>query len=368
MRIQLIFLLSAVFTLSNASAKEITLTDSVKKYKFLAKTARQHKNYQEAAEFYRKVTFFDTTDQKSWFFLGDVLYRSRDLVKAKAAFVSALKLDSLHFNTNIRLFSVYSQESDLESAAAALERVLIVKPKKEEYRRKLADLYRLQGDSQRAIFHYEILIDADQSDKNIVEILAVMNQDIGNINEALKWRRALLSGGDVGSQVEQLEGVTALHLELENYVEVFGSLYRLALLDTSNGYSYYKRAEELAEKIGDEVNLVKSREGMVRTNAGDADTIVKLAEWYTSRSQTKMSEKWVDRGLEAEPNSAQLLILKGDLLFQAQNNRAAIASYERAMREPAWERIAQQRIWNINPPETEEEKLKKAFFGGSDKD
>jgi tetratricopeptide (TPR) repeat protein len=365
-KIQLIFLLSAVCALSNASAKEVTLTDSVKKYKFLAKTARQHKDYQEAAEFYRKVTLFDTTDQKSWFFLGDVLYRLRDLAQAKAAFFSALKLDSLHVNTNIRLFSIYSQESDLESAAAALERVLIVKPKKKEYRRKLADLYRVQGDSQRSIIHYEILLGTDQSDKSLVEILAILNQDLGKIDEALKWRRALLSGGDVGSQIEHLEGVTALHLELKNYVEVFGSLYRLALLDTSNGYSYYKRAAELAEKIEDEVNLVKSREGMVRTNARDADTIVKLAEWYTRRGQPKMSEKWVDRGLKADPNAAQLLVLKGDLLFQAQKNRAAIASYERAMGEPDWERIAQQRIWNINPPETEEEKLKRAFFGGSD--
>ena len=79
-----------------------------------------------------------------------------------------------------------------------------------------------------------------------------------------------------------------------------------------------------------------------------------------------MSEKWVDRGLKVDPKSAQLLVLKGDLLFQAEKIQAAIASYERAMEEPNWERIAQQRIWNINPPETEEEKLKKAFFGGSD--
>ena len=57
-------------------------------------------------------------------------------------------------------------------------------------------------------------------------------------------------------------------------------------------------------------------------------------------------------------------MLKGDILFQAKKNQAAIILYERAMRQPDWERIAQQRIWNINPPETEEEKLKKAFFGG----
>jgi hypothetical protein len=37
-----------------------------------------------------------------------------------------------------------------------------------------------------------------------------------------------------------------------------------------------------------------------------------------------------------------------------------------AMSDPAWERVAQQRIWKIHPPETEEEKLKREFFGGQD--
>jgi len=365
-KIQLIFLLLAICGISNLSATEISFADSVKKYKFLAKMSRQQKDYQEAAEFYRKVTLFDAKDQKSWFFLGDVLYRSRDFIQAKAAFVSALKLDSLHVNTNVRLYSVYSHESDLDSAAAALERVLIVKPRKEEYRRKLADLYRLQGASKKSIFHYELLLDADKSDEGIVEILAILNQDLGHIEEALKWRRVLLSGGDVRSQIEQLEDVTSLHLESENHLEVFKSLYRLALLDTANEYSYYSRAAILAEKIEDELNLVKAREGMIRADPSDTDTVVQLAEWYIKRDQAKLAEKWLDRGLEADGNAAQLLVLKGDVLLQSEKNQAAVSVYERAKGDPTWERIAQQRIWNINPPETEEEKLKRAFFGGSE--
>ena len=44
----------------------------------------------------------------------------------------------------------------------------------------------------------------------------------------------------------------------------------------------------------------------------------------------------------------------------------AVTVYEKAMSDPAWERVAQQRIWKIHPPETEEEKLKREFFGGQD--
>ena len=151
------FLLFAIGAVANVSANEITHSDSLKKYKFLAKTARMQQDYQEAAEFYRKVTLLDSKDQKSWFFLGDVLYRLRVFDEAKVAFVSALLLDSLHVNTNLRLFSVYSHESDSKAAAAALERVLQVKPKSVIHRRKLADLYRVEGELQRAISHYEFL-------------------------------------------------------------------------------------------------------------------------------------------------------------------------------------------------------------------
>ena len=366
MKIQLIFLLSVVCALSNALANEISLTDSVKKYKFLAKTARQQNDFQEAIRLYRNVTFFDSDDQKAWFFLGECLYRSKAFVEAKTAFISALNIDSLHVNSNIRLYSILSNESDFESAARALERVLIAKPQSVEYRWKLADLYRHQGESGKSIFHYEAILNDKNDDKELIEILAILNQDLGQTEEALKWRRILLAGGDLNSQVEQLEGLTALQLESGNHIEVFNSLYRLAVLDTINSYSYYNRAAEIAEKIEDELNLIKSQEGMARTNVSDIETVIRLSEGYMKRNQFKLAEKWLDRGLEVDANSAQLLLLKGDLLHDSGSDTVAVSFYRRAMHDPVWERIAQQRIWNVIPPETEEEKLKKAFFGGSD--
>jgi hypothetical protein len=44
---------------------------------------------------------------------------------------------------------------------------------------------------------------------------------------------------------------------------------------------------------------------------------------------------------------------------------SVIAEYEKALHDPNWASVAQQRIWQIRPPETEEEKLKKSFFGQS---
>ena len=48
--------------------------------------------------------------------------------------------------------------------------------------------------------------------------------------------------------------------------------------------------------------------------------------------------------------------------------RDAVASFELARIDPNWEAVAQQRIWQIHPPETEEEKLRREFFGDSSTD
>ena len=74
----------------------------------------------------------------------------------------------------------------------------------------------------------------------------------------------------------------------------------------------------------------------------------------------------MDKGLKEDPEDAHLLVLRGDELVRTGDEEGAIAAFEKARANPAWEKIAQQRIWQIRPPETEEEKLIKQFFGGGD--
>ena len=59
-------------------------------------------------------------------------------------------------------------------------------------------------------------------------------------------------------------------------------------------------------------------------------------------------------------------MLRGDLLGRQDAEEEAIAEYELALRDPNWAAVAQQRIWQLRPPETEEEKLRRQFFGGDD--
>ncbi len=363
----LMCIVGALWALSSISASaEVAAADSVRKYKFLAKTSRQKNEYAEAIKYYGKLIEYSPKDIQANFFLGDMYYRSRDFDGARIALKKAISLDSLHVNSNLRLYSIYITADVADSAAHCLERIVASKPDAAEHRRKLADLYRREGDNARAVFHYDYLVNTGLGDEELYEMLALLYQDLGQMDKALEWRRKLLGDGESSPSVEQLESVVALQLETGDIAGTYKSFFKLALVDSANAYSYYSRLATFAEKNGNEANLLKAREGMVRANPKDLETVAELVEWNINQDQFKAARRWLERGLGSEENAAHLLVLKGDLLLRQGAEDEALAAYEKAKADPAWERVAQQRIWKINPPETEEEKLKREFFGGKD--
>ncbi len=363
----LVFVVGALWALGSAlSSAEVATADSVRKYKFLAKTSRQKKEYAEALHYYSELVKYSPEDCQAHFFLGDMYYRTKDFPAARRALQAALALDSLHVNSNLRLYSICIASADGVEAAQSLERVLTVKPDRAIHRRKLADLYRREGNDERAIYHYNALVEDGAEDEELYEMLALLYQDLGQVDKALEWRRKLLGNGETGPSAEQLESVVALQLETGDIAGVYKSLSQLALADSANAYSYYNRMATLAGEQGDENMLLRGREGMVRANPRDVEMVAMLVEWNLNKDRLSAARKWLEHGLRNENRAAHLLLLKGDILLREGAEAEALAAYEKAKADPLWEKVAQQRIWKINPPETKEEKLKRQFFGGKD--
>ena len=60
----------------DVQAQEIATADSVRKYKFLAKTAREKKEYDAAIGYYTALLQYSPNDLKAAFFLGDTYFRT----------------------------------------------------------------------------------------------------------------------------------------------------------------------------------------------------------------------------------------------------------------------------------------------------
>lgn len=355
---------------ARANENEVAIADSIRKYKYYAKTARQNKEYDRAIGYYTTVLQYSPQELTAAYFLGQLYFKEKkDLDNARIALRRAVSIDSLHLNSNRLLYTIYQAVGEADSAALSLERVLRKKPNAAD-RRKLADLYRREGRNERAIVHYEQLVEAGRGDTTgvedaeLIEILAVLHQELGQVDQALEWRKRQVEGGTGGA--DQLESIVELKLEVGDVEGAYDTLLELAKVDSQNAYSYYNRIASIASEEDDDTWRSKGLKGMVEADPKDLKSIAELVEWHQGRGELAEAKEWLRRGLKVNPEDAHLLLLKGDNLVREGDEEGAIAAFEKAKADPAWEKVAQQRIWQLRPPETEEEKLKRQFFGGEE--
>ena len=355
---------------ARANENEVAIADSIRKYKYYAKTARQNKEYDRAIGYYTTVLQYSPQELTAAYFLGQLYYqKKKDLDNARIALRRAVSIDSLHLNSNRLLYTIYQAVGEADSAALSLERALRKKPSAAD-RRKLADLYRRAGHHERAIVHYEQLVEAEREDTTgvkdaeLIEVLAVLHQELGQVDQALKWRKRQVEGGTGG--VDQLESIVELKLEVGNVEGAYDTLLELAKEDSQNAYSYYNRISSIASEAGNDSMHIEGLKGMVEADPKDSESIAELVEWHQGSGEFAKAKKWLRQGLKVSPEDAHLLLLKGDNLVREGDEEGAIAAFEKAKADPVWEKVAQQRIWQLRPPETEEEKLKRQFFGGEE--
>ena len=352
---------------ARANENEAAIADSIRKYKYYAKTARQNKEYDRAIGYYATVLQYSPQELTAAYFLGQLYFKEKkDLDNARIALRRAVSIDSLHLNSNRLLYTIYQAVGEADSAALSLERVLRKKPNAAD-RRKLADLYRREGRNERAIVHYKQLVEADTTgveDAELIEILAVLHQELGQVDQALEWRKRQVEGGTGGA--DQLESIVELQIETGDIEGAYESLEKLAKVDSQNTYSYYNRIASIASEAGNDSMHIEGLKGMVEADPKDSESIAELVEWHQSHGEFASAKEWLRRGLKVNPEDAHLLLLKGDNLVREGDEEGAIVAFEKAKADPAWEKVAQQRIWQLRPPETEEEKLKRQFFGGEE--
>lgn len=362
--------LVACLPATQSSAEEAN-PDSVRKYKFLGKAARDKRDHSDAVTYYTHLLRFDAKYQLAYYYIGRAQLALGDQEAAKKALLAAVHLKPSHGNTNLLLFQLYAGQSKPDSAWAHLGPLVATHPgeaKYRKYRRTVADLYRRAGKIPTAISHYQAAAEdattPEPRRQELYELLAVLYDDLGNPAQALVWRQKLIGGR--GGQVESLSKMVDLQIETKDYMGACATLETLTEVDSAGRYSHFARMSELADKAKNHGMKMAGLEGMARCQPKDLETIATIVQIHLNGSDLKAAGEWLRRGLTHGPKDAQLRMLYGDLLMQSKApEEEIIAEYQVALQDPNWAAVAQQRIWQIRPPETEEEKLRKEFFGSS---
>ncbi len=358
-----------------AETSEPVASDSLRKYRFLAKTAREKNQTEDALRYYGQVVHYKPDDLKAHFFSGSLLANKGDTAAAKRHLLICVALDSLHVNTNVLLTQLYLRQEDPDSAWVFLEPVLDIKPavsKYRRFRRQIADLHRIQGNHKAAISHYEALAANSEVDaRQIFELLSQLHEASGDTEQALAWSsRALSSPASETSPstIEILSRVLELQASSGDRSGAYETLRQLVRLDSLSRYSYFDRMAAIATDAGDLSQQMEGLEGMVEAQPHDLGPLATLVELHLKGSDFNAASTWLRTGLEVDKKDGHLLLLQGELLILQGDEDAAIDAFERSRQDPEWEKVAQQRILQLRPPETEEEKLKRSFFGASDED
>ena len=189
-----------------AETDKSATADSLRKYRFFAKTAREKKQTDDALRYYGQVIRYKPDDLKAHYFSGSLLANQGETAAAKRHLLICVSLDSLHVNSNVLLTQLYlRQEEDADSAWVFLEPVLSLKPsvsKYRQFRREIADLHRIQGNHRAAITHYEGLAASSDTDaRQIFDLLSQMHEANGDTEQALAWSLRALSSpaSEIGS-------------------------------------------------------------------------------------------------------------------------------------------------------------------------
>ena len=158
-------------------AATVSVADSLRKYRFLARSSRQQKNFDAALEHYNQLLLYAPDDQKARYFTGTILLRQKRRPEAKAAFLHSVRLDSSHLNCNLALTQLLLAEGKADSAWLYLQRVLRAKPgvrKYLDYCRELADLLRKNGDLEGAVVHYTTLSETATDEAEAAELYELL--------------------------------------------------------------------------------------------------------------------------------------------------------------------------------------------------
>lgn len=223
----------------------------------------------------------------------------------------------------------------------------------------IAGLEEYLGQDNDALTKYVKLIDCgEDSYENLMKTakLALKNGD-NRIAHTYAARAAEKKADDLPAL--SLAAQTALSL---SEWETAATYYRaIAAVDPSS-LETIVQLEEIYREHSDREDLVWALECHHKIRTENVEVLGELCELLYSMDNKDRSMYYVNKGLCLNPEDGRFCILLGENYRSLGQTDKAIEQFKLAMEDEEWKSSAQRLIWQIEIPETEEEKVERAFF------
>ncbi|MFC1693449.1 hypothetical protein ACFL1R_08095 [Candidatus Latescibacterota bacterium] len=346
---------------TDAAADEISKADSLlnaKKHFSFAVQYKKNKDYASAYEQYvRSIAYNDTVYQVHFSF-ADLLIKMNRPVKARCELLRSLTLNPSHYQSAAGLASLYYESAQYDSALVLYEKMYCFKPGK-ELLASIAGLRNYLGKKEEALEAYTELIKSGEDSYEILMNASSLAVAVGKLDKGQQFITLALQKKPGDN--DALKAAAKISLARDDTKSSI--LYLRQLVESgSNDLWIITKLEDIYRYTGNTKNLIRVLERHHKLIPGDSKVIGDLSELLFSVSETNRGAEYVKKGLELSPNDGKLRILLGDYYVSQNETEKALKEYRIALKDEKWRSSAQQLIWRIEKPLTEEEKVEKDFF------
>jgi len=349
----------SVYTETNTNKKSHNI--EARKHFSFAVQLKKNKNYKDAIIQYKKSIGYDDSLYQVHYSYADLLMKLGKRKEAKQSFLKTISIEPKHFNSAAILAKIYYEDADYDSALVMYEIMHNLKPKNSKILANIAML-REYLEKEGALEDYEKLIsEGDNSYEIIIHTsrLALKQNDIEKANHYAVMAIDRKPGDTTAMRI-------AAHTSLVLGKIKTASIYLKEIFEQdSTDVSILLQLEKNYRTLVDYKNLIWALERHHELVPKDSNILGELAELLYSHGMMDRGIEYVKKGMEIDSSDGRFHILMGEHYRELGQNEKALAEYKLALKDERWKPSAKRLIWQIEKPETDEEKKERDFFNRS---
>ncbi len=321
-------------------------------FKDIGNVEEAHRNYD------RSIAFNDSVYQVHYSY-ADFLNKQGLKDEARREYRYVLALNPDHFNSAVMLAHFYTETAHYDSALTMYEIMHRLKPEKTELLISIISLNEYLKRPQKALDGYESLLQQDALKDD-------MPLKAGKLAVSLKdWPRAIEFGNYLLKQVPDSKEAAAIltnaYIATGEEHKAFDIIAERAQQDEID-FDCLAAIEKKARDNNDNAFLRDILDLKLQAVKNDTGIHGELAEICLRAGENTKAQEYISCGLDIDPEDGKLNILRGNILENEGKEDEAIKAYTVALKDKDWQDDAQQFIWRLRPPKSEEEKAEMEFF------
>jgi tetratricopeptide (TPR) repeat protein len=328
-----------------------------KKHFSYAVQNKNNGNHEEALRQYsRSLSFCDTLYQVHYSY-ADMLEKLDRADDALVHFRKAFDLNPEHYNSAIMLSKLYHAKGLHDSVLVMYERMNTLKPGNNELLVNIAGLREYLGDEAGALDAYRKAVESGVADNGVLMRAAKLAYRTGD-TAAAEYAVKILDAEPGDMEALAIAAQTAL----DRGDDASAAGYLKRSVEIAPDIATVVRLEALSKSLDDTDGLLWALELHHALAPEDIVVIGDLSEILYGCGEMDKAIGYVRKGLAIAPDDGRLRIILGEHFRADSQEQKALEQYRLAMNDTRWKSSAQRLIWQIEEPETADEKAEREFF------